>query len=222
MFNLVRRVKSAVLYYVYLHITERFGCNFRDLRLLDPATNSAAAAFAIFTRSRCLIVNLEALRVIIEKDKTTVVSSPRVGAPLNDMSAPEVNSPLVIMLQQYANAGEHSPLPYETRALEAALLIAVSTWEKEVSALQRQTTEALEKLTKVDNQLDLTAARHCKSDIAKLTERLRKGLRAIESLLDEKDDFSLPPVQIEEKAKTDEPPASIANYPTWAPRYGLS
>jgi hypothetical protein len=79
--------------------------------------------------------------------------------------------------------------------------------------------------------------RRCKSDVAKLSERLKKGLKALESLLDERDVFAIPtrretlavahkpPKKPDEKlapvAEDDEveAPASAKDYPLWTKRY---
>jgi hypothetical protein len=94
----------------------------------------------------------------------------------------------------------------------------------------------LTKLVRLATQ-NVIPNRRCKSDVAKLSERLKKGLKALESLLDERDVFAIParretlavghksPKNPDEKlapvAEDDEveAPASAKDYPLWTKRY---
>jgi hypothetical protein len=61
---------------------------------VDPIVSSSPTACAIFIRSKSIILNIESIRMIIERNKATILACPQYSTPLNIMGIPDENCAL--------------------------------------------------------------------------------------------------------------------------------
>ncbi|KAK9817294.1 hypothetical protein WJX72_012299 [[Myrmecia] bisecta] len=153
-------------------VTE-LGVHYRDLRILDPLVPSPYPA-AIFIREKALVINLEALRMIICKDEDLIARlATSNSAPLT------VNS----------RNGMDKKLPFELRALESGLAAATKILDLEVVDLERQTLPSLQRLLRKVSREELESVRYCKASLKKMITRVGKVKEELEDILDDDQDM---------------------------------
>jgi magnesium transporter len=195
------------------HLVSDLQLRHRDIRALEPGVALPYPA-AIFVRRNAVIVNLEGLKLIISRDRTLVISAP----PLDDLSVrhkPAPTQPAVARLAAAiaaarleapvevapaAAAGElpppaaadvrERPLPYELRALEAALALAVTVLSREVGALEAATHPVLLRIRASVEHADLEAMYDTRNRLDKAHARVSKLKEVLEELLDDEEELS--------------------------------
>ncbi len=195
------------------HLVSDLQLRHRDIRALEPGVALPYPA-AIFVRRNAVIVNLEGLKLIISRDRTLVISAP----PLDDLSVrhkPAPTQPAVARLAAAiaaarleapvevappAAAGElpppaaadvrERPLPYELRALEAALALAVTVLSREVGALEAATHPVLLRIRASVEHADLEAMYDTRNRLDKAHARVSKLKEVLEELLDDEEELA--------------------------------
>ncbi|GAB4818599.1 hypothetical protein N2152v2_005645 [Parachlorella kessleri] len=177
----------------------------RDIRALDPGV-ALPYPSAIFVRKGALVLSLEGLKVIIGREKVLVISVPQ----LHDLSArsmPDLNNPVVVRLANHialktwpsAESALGSlpsfisleelramqSLPYELRALEAALSTVAKILEREVKSLEDTLAPVLRRLTRQVRREDLEAMYDKQNKLDKVQARVTRIKEILEELLDD-------------------------------------
>ncbi|KAI7836466.1 hypothetical protein COHA_009683 [Chlorella ohadii] len=182
----------------------------RDIRALDPAVQLPYPS-AIFIRKQALVLNLEGLKLLISKDKTLVISVP---SP-TDLAArlpPDLNNPIVVQLSNHIAASKFpfgdghgyeggmsgaasymsleelkhmEAMPYELRALEAALLVLVRILQHETAALESTTLPVLARIRRSVARPDLEQLYEIQNKLDKSIARMGKIKEILEELLDD-------------------------------------
>ncbi|DBB05585.1 TPA: hypothetical protein ACH3X1_012529 [Trebouxia sp. C0004] len=137
---------------------------------------------ALFIRDKALVVNLESIRMIISADQVFVLSAPEPGQSLVVGKFPEPSNPFIRDLiarltttQSTSSRGASSidrTLPFELRALEAALAHTCRSLEQESIQVERATLPALKSLMQKVSRQELDKVRSCKSNLNKMLARV--------------------------------------------------
>lgn len=181
----------------------------RDIRALDPAVQLPYPS-AIFIRKQAIVVNLEGLKVIIGRDRTLVISVPS----LSDLAArtlPDLANPVVVRLSNHIAASMYpfsempggeglgptasfmsleelkgmEAMPYELRALEAALLTVVKILDQEVATLEAMTFPVLARIRRSVSRPDLEHLYDIQNRLDKAVARVGKIKEILEEMLDD-------------------------------------
>lgn len=156
----------------------------RDLRQLDRASDRNALVPLFLLRPPLLVVTMLNLRALIKSDRVLVFSN-HGTAPADLISRNNFLRDLETRLQTpSAVAG----IPYEIRALEAVLVLAVETLATE---LKVHTMVVLGLLTQLETNIDKTRLRYLLVQNKKLTAFAQKATLvrdALDEVLDD-DDF---------------------------------
>ncbi|KAK9803551.1 hypothetical protein WJX73_008351 [Symbiochloris irregularis] len=183
----------------------QFGVPYRDLRMLDPLVPMPYPS-SIFIREKALVVNLESIRMLICDDQVYVLSVPAAGQPGNGRT-PDAEHyfirDLVVRLQAGQVNPDGSPLnresmnmhldrhmPYELRALECALAVAVRILSRDCAELDAEARSPLERLTHKVTKIDLQRVRNVKSIMNKLMGRVGRIKQELERILDDDEDMA--------------------------------
>eukprot|EP00890_Picochlorum_soloecismus_P000095 jgi/Picsp_1/1086/NSC_04569-R1_magnesium transporter mrs2-1 len=169
-------------------LTQRWGIQLRDLRLLDPILVTSYPS-AILCRERALVVNLEYVKMIIGLEKCYITN-------LNDENCVEFISELKRRLQSIAkgilpskstadlqsakdhgseSSGTFEDLPFELRRLTADLEAAAHP--------------ALDSLTSKVTTSNLERVRRIKNRMVRLTTRVETLREVLEKFLDDDSDM---------------------------------
>ncbi|PRW50815.1 magnesium transporter MRS2-I-like [Chlorella sorokiniana] len=182
----------------------------RDIRALDPAVQLPYPS-AIFIRKQALVLNLEGLKLLISRDKTLVISVPS-PTDLYSRLPPDLNNPIVVQLSNHIAASKFpfgdghgyeggmsgaasfmsleelkhmEAMPYELRALEAALLVLVKILQHEVAALEKMTFPVLARIRRSVARPDLEQLYEIQNKLDKSIARMGKIKEILEELLDD-------------------------------------
>ncbi|KAK9792989.1 hypothetical protein WJX73_010706 [Symbiochloris irregularis] len=189
-------------------ITE-LGIHYRDLRFVDPMVTTPYPT-AIFIRDRALVVNMESVKMIITEDQVFVITTPQEGKPLTVSIPPSAQNFFVCELLSRINpstglnTGTNTPrrfqhgrsmtgidrrMPFELRALEAGLQVAVRLLEAEVGAVEQATLPALKRLMVKVSRVELDNVRYAKIAVNKLLTRVKTFKKELEDILDDDEDM---------------------------------
>ncbi|DBA78827.1 TPA: hypothetical protein ACH3X1_008720 [Trebouxia sp. C0004] len=178
---------------------------YRDLRLLDPEVPEGHPS-AIFIREKALVVHLESTRMVIAKDSVYILTVPsamdRQMGVLPTADAPLVKD-LVLRLSSGTEAAE-SPamarpdrnahidmaLPYELRALEGALHVAVAALEADTLDLEHSIGASLDNLDQRISRRELENIQQGKGKITRLHTKLSRLTQVLEDILDDDADMA--------------------------------
>lgn len=182
----------------------------RDIRALDPGV-ALPYPSAIFVRKGALVINLEGLKLIIGREKTLIISVPQLDN-LSSRTPPDLNHPVVVRLSNqiamkvWPNSetcidslpsflsleelrGMQS-LPYELRALEAALAVMVKILEREVRALEDALAPVLRRLTRQVRRDDLETLYERQNRLDRVEARITRIKEILEELLDDDEEMA--------------------------------
>eukprot|EP00191_Tetraselmis_sp_GSL018_P021957 CAMPEP_0177621368 /NCGR_PEP_ID=MMETSP0419_2-20121207/27546_1 /TAXON_ID=582737 /ORGANISM="Tetraselmis sp., Strain GSL018" /LENGTH=644 /DNA_ID=CAMNT_0019121277 /DNA_START=295 /DNA_END=2232 /DNA_ORIENTATION=+ len=179
-------------------LVQNLGIPYRDLRILDPLVPMPYPT-AIFIREKALVINLETIKMIICRDQVFLLS-------VVDMSMPDKPARPTLEhhftadlcrrlkspgpLRRDTNVTIDTDLPYELRALEAALAEANKVLEHEVTNLEQDARSALDNLTKKVSRAALENVRRVKTRLNRLTARIGKLREELEDLMDDDEDMA--------------------------------
>ncbi|KAL5225094.1 hypothetical protein ABZP36_011733 [Zizania latifolia] len=176
----------------------------RDLRILGPVFSESSN---ILAREKAMVINLEFIRAIVTADEILLLE------PLALKVLPFVDQMTrhLPLKSQHGGDGhggklDHSPgdqmrclneatgagheLPFEFQVLELALETVCSSFDINVSDLERRASPVLEELTKNVSKRNLDRVRTLKSDLTRLLARVQKLRDEIEHLLDDNEDMA--------------------------------
>ncbi|DBB08201.1 hypothetical protein WJX82_009172 [Trebouxia sp. C0006] len=180
-------------------VVAELGIHYRDLRILDPLVPTPYPT-ALFIRDKALVVNLESIRMIISADQVFVLSAPEPGQSLVVGKFPEPSNPFIRDLiarltttQSTSSRGASSidrTLPFELRALEAALAHTCRSLEQESIQVERATLPALKSLMQKVSRQELDKVRSCKSNLNKMLARVLELKQELEGMLDDDQDMA--------------------------------
>ncbi|KAA6421154.1 MAG: Magnesium transporter [Trebouxia sp. A1-2] len=180
-------------------VVAELGIHYRDLRILDPLVPTPYPT-ALFIRDKALVVNLESIRMIISADQVFVLSAPEPGQSLVVGEFPEPSNPFIRDLiarltttQSTSSRGASSidrTLPFELRALEAALAHTCRSLEQESIQVERATLPALKSLMQKVSRQELDKVRSCKSNLNKMLARVLELKQELEGMLDDDQDMA--------------------------------
>ncbi|DBA67525.1 TPA: hypothetical protein ACH3X2_001803 [Trebouxia sp. C0005] len=180
-------------------VVARLRVPFRDLRILDPLLPTPYPT-AIYIRERALVVNLQSVRVIITADFAYVISVPGPGGS-DHAVAPTPSSQFVKDLMHrvsqsavsYKGESAHTHvdnnLPFELKALEAALTHAVTMMEQEAVKLYQQISPILESLAYKVAKGHLNTLRDGKASLNKQLGLVGSIKQELEDILDDDQDM---------------------------------
>ncbi|KAL4443349.1 hypothetical protein ABPG75_011086 [Micractinium tetrahymenae] len=183
----------------------------RDIRALDPAVQLPYPS-AIFIRKQAIVLNLEGLKLIIGRDRTLVISVPSLS-DLAARTLPDLANPVVVRLRRVNHiAASKYPfsempggdglgptasfmsleelklmeaMPYELRALEAALLTVVKILDHEVATLEASTFPVLARIRRSVSRPDLEHLYDIQNRLDKAVARVGKIKEILEEMLDD-------------------------------------
>ncbi|XP_020575760.1 magnesium transporter MRS2-1-like isoform X2 [Phalaenopsis equestris] len=160
----------------------------RDLRLLDPIFVYPST---ILGRERAIVVNLEQIRCIITADEVLLLNS---LDPYVLEFVEEIGRRVPVRNKDAASFGNRaaSPdcLPFEFRALEAALEAACTYLDSQAEDIQGESYPFLDQLTSTISTKNLERVRRLKSRLVTLTRRVQKVRDEIEQLMDDDGDMA--------------------------------
>ncbi|KAL5232118.1 hypothetical protein ABZP36_030894 [Zizania latifolia] len=191
-------------------IIRRAGLPPRDLRILGPVFSESSN---ILAREKAMVINLEFIRAIVTADEILLLEPLALNVlPFVDQLTRHL--PLKSLVggdgqhggdghgekQDYsprdqmsclneATGAEHE-LPFEFQVLELALETVCSSFDINVSDLERRASPVLEELTKNVSKKNLDRVRTLKSDLTRLLARVQKVRDEIEHLLDDNEDMA--------------------------------
>ncbi|KAL0919387.1 hypothetical protein M5K25_011478 [Dendrobium thyrsiflorum] len=161
----------------------------RDIRLLDPLFVYPST---ILGRERAIVVNLEQIRCIITADEVLLVNSldPYVLQYVEELRRHVAAN----NGQDTASFGGRTALPdylpFEFRALEAALEAACTSLDSQAEDLQVESYPFLDQLTSTISTKNLELVRRLKSRLVALTRRVQKVRDEIQQLMDDDGDMA--------------------------------
>ncbi|KAA6423389.1 MAG: hypothetical protein FRX49_06450 [Trebouxia sp. A1-2] len=178
---------------------------YRDLRLLDPEVPEGHPS-AIFIREKALVIHLESTRMVIAKDAVYILTVPsamdRQMGVLPTADAPLVKD-LVLRLSSGTeaaaspalarpdrNAHINMALPYELRALESALHVAVAALEDDTLDLEHSIGASLDNLDQRISRRELENIQQGKGKITRLHTKLSRLTQVLEDILDDDADMA--------------------------------
>ncbi|KAL0018701.1 hypothetical protein WJX79_002616 [Trebouxia sp. C0005] len=178
---------------------------YRDLRLLDPEVPEGHPS-AIFIREKALVIHLESTRMVIAKDAVYILTVPsamdRQMGVLPTADAPLVKD-LVLRLSSGTeaaaspalarpdrNAHIDMALPYELRALESALHVAVAALEDDTLDLEHSIGASLDNLDQRISRRELENIQQGKGKITRLHTKLSRLTQVLEDILDDDADMA--------------------------------
>lgn len=180
-------------------VVSRLRVPFRDLRILDPLLPTPYPT-AIYIRERALVVNLQSVRVIITAEFAYIISVPSDEHP-DGAVAPRPDSAFVKELMQSvskstssfrgesAHAHVDNNLPFELKALEAALTHAITLMETDAVKLNKKIQPILECLSYKVEKGHLNTLRDAKAALNKQLVLVSTLRQELEDLLDDDQDM---------------------------------
>ncbi|KAL3150298.1 hypothetical protein ABBQ32_000147 [Trebouxia sp. C0010 RCD-2024] len=161
---------------------------------------------AILVREKALVIHLESIRMVITQEAVYILTVPsamdrQVGVlPTSD--APLVKD-LMLRLSMASEASNKSPatraeraahvdvaLPYELRALEGALHVAVAALEADTLQLEQCIGTSLDNLDRRISRRELENIQQGKSRITRLHAKLSRLTQVLEGILDDDADMA--------------------------------
>jgi len=174
--------------------------SYRDVRILDPLVATPYPT-AMLIREKALVINMEAVRMIICTDQCFVLSVPNPQVPGTTGMFPVTDSPFVKdliglirqdpQLHSYSRTSSQldQRLPYELRCLEAALQATGRALAGEVRAMDNRAIPALQKLLQKITEDQLEKLRATKCALNSLFQRVQKVRDELEETLDDDQDM---------------------------------
>ncbi|KAK9908365.1 hypothetical protein WJX75_006762 [Coccomyxa subellipsoidea] len=154
---------------------EDWDVNGRDVRVIDPLV-PLPYPIDIMVREKAILLNLEAIRMVIQKDNAVVLSVP---------DPEDYNGPLT----RWVFPSEDNYF-IEDIVLEAALAESVNEMSTEVSELVERGMPALDDLISRVSRTQLDTVRDVKSLLQGLLNRAQRLQQELESLLDDDEDMA--------------------------------
>ncbi|KAL3135886.1 hypothetical protein ABBQ32_007442 [Trebouxia sp. C0010 RCD-2024] len=180
-------------------VVAELGIHYRDLRILDPLVPTPYPT-ALFIREKALVVNLESIRMIVSADQVFVLSAPEPGQSLVVGKFPEPGNPFVRDLiarltsttssSSRAASAMDRTLPFELRALEAALAHTCRSLEQESIQVERATLPSLKALMQKVSRPELEKVRTCKTNLNRMMARVSELKQELEGMLDDDQDMA--------------------------------
>ncbi|PKU81562.1 Magnesium transporter MRS2-10 [Dendrobium catenatum] len=161
----------------------------RDIRLLDPLFVYPST---ILGRERAIVVNLEQIRCIITADEVLLVNSldPYVLQYVEELGRRIAANKGQDTVSFGGRAALPDYLPFEFRALEAALEAACTSLDLQAEDLQVESYPFLDQLTSTISTKNLELVRRLKSRLVALTRRVQKVRDEIQQLMDDDGDMA--------------------------------
>jgi len=188
------------------YVTGELGVPARDLRVLDPFAPLPYST-AVFIRETAIVLNLEAVKAIVTKERMFLLAVPYHEASRRSRSVwdeprmnidekgvaqvvvPTRDHPFVVDLCRRIRETNVDNLPFPLLALEAAMAGAHKQLEVQVTQLETSVRYALEHLVQKVSRTNLERVHVVKSHMNKLTTRADKLKEEIDKLLDDDDDM---------------------------------
>lgn len=174
---------------------------YRDLRILDPMVATPYPC-ALLIRPATMLINMEAIRMVVCKDYLYVLSVPSANSGAHGKFAtPEsafVQDLVSHLMHQASKSGEcatqvqsvvDQELPFELRALEAVLNAAYRVLEAETAVLEAHSVPLLANLTRKVTSYALEKVRAVKFSMTKLETRVTCVKSELEHILDDDQDM---------------------------------
>lgn len=182
-------------------LVHQLNISYRDVRILDPLVATPYPT-ALLIREKALIVNMEAVRMIICPHQCYVLSVPNSNSPGRTGVFPASENtfvkdliglirkdhPQMLSYSQAASMYDES-LPYELRALEAALQATTRTLTLEVEEMESRTEPCLRALLQLVTEKQLEQLRILKTSLKNLSDRVGKVRTELEDTLDDDQDM---------------------------------
>ncbi|KAK9854467.1 hypothetical protein WJX84_011965 [Apatococcus fuscideae] len=179
-------------------MVSQLGIPYRDLRVLDSAVSQVQQT-SLFIREKALVVNVESIKMLVCKDQVFVLSVPTPGDFQHGMF-PSLDSRFVHFLADHLctdadgsreTHGSHVDLalPYELRALEAALISGTRIMETDTTELENQALPSLKRLIERVSRKELDIVGQTKSSLNRLSTRVGRLKQVLETILDDDHDM---------------------------------
>lgn len=181
-------------------LVQDLNIRYRDLLTLDPSVPIPYPA-SFFIREKAMVVNLEAVRLIICANQCYLLSVPKASCT-RLATAPDPSNPFVQQLccvlrvaaesrkeMMESSFDYYAGMPYELRALEWALATATQLLDEEIAELEGEAYPAIDKMVVTVSREVLEDVRAAKTTTNRLIGRVQRIKQELEEVLEDDADM---------------------------------